>query len=162
NSLRLLRERSILRIVTVLVCSLVIWGLLFGVSWKGFNELRVHWDVMLSGKLLTTVFDFMFLALTIMLTFSTAIILYSSLFASAESAFLLSMPIPEEYIFVYKYQSAVAFSSWAFVLLGSPILLAFGLEVDGGAPWLFYVVLPFFFLGFVLLPGSLGALCALL
>ena len=82
NSLRLVRERSVLRIVTVLVCSLVIWGLLFGVSWKGFFELRVRWDVMLSGKLLATVFDFMFLALTIMLTFSTAIILYSSLFLS--------------------------------------------------------------------------------
>src|SRR5437588_6626625 len=126
--------RTLLRVVTIVLCSLLIWGLLFAVSLIGFHDLRVRWDVMLNGKLLATVFDFMFLALTIMLTFSTAIILYSSLFTSPESSFLLSTPIPEEHIFVYKYQAAVAFSSWAFVLLGSPILLAFGLEVDGGAP----------------------------
>jgi len=162
NSIQVMMERSLVRVITILICSLVIWGLLFAVSWKGFHELRVRWDVMLNGKLLATIFDFLFLALTIMLTFSTAIILYSSLFSSPESWFLLSTPIPEEQIFAYKFQGAVAFSSWAFVLLGSPILIAYGLEVENGAPWYFYAVMPLFFLGFVLLPGSLGALGALL
>src|SRR5262249_23405694 len=89
------------------------------------------------------------------------IILYSSLFSAPESSFLLAAPVPEDRIFAYKYQGAVAFSSWAFVLLASPILIAFGLEVEGGAPWYFYALLPLFFLGFVLLPGSLGASAAL-
>src|SRR5262249_45819613 len=53
-----------------------------------------------------------------------------------------------------------AFSSWAFVLLGSPILIAFGLAYT--APWYFYALLPLFFLGFILIPGSLGALFCLL
>jgi ABC-2 type transport system permease protein len=162
NSARAMMERSLLRLLTILVCSLVIWGLLFGLSWVGFHELRVRWDVMLTGKLMLTVFDFMFLALTIMLTFSTAIILYSSLFSAPESSFLLAAPVPEDRIFTYKYQGAVAFSSWAFVLLASPILIAYGLEVEGGAPWYFYALLPLFFLGFVLLPGSLGAASALI
>jgi ABC-2 type transport system permease protein len=162
NAARAMMERSLLRLVTIFVCSLLIWGLLFAVSWLGFHELRAQWDVMLNGKLLETVFDFLFLALTLMLTFSTAIILYSSLFTSPESWFLLATPVPEDRIFAYKYQGAVAFSSWAFVLLASPILVAYGLEVEGGAPWYFYAVLPLFFLGFVLLPGSLGALGALL
>src|SRR5207302_1912496 len=70
--------------------------------------------------------------------------------------------VPEEHIFAHKFQSAVGFSSWAFVLLGSPILIAYGLEIEGGAPWYFFAVMPLFFLGFVLLPGSLGALSALL
>src|SRR5438105_15829077 len=96
NSARVMMERSLIRLVTILVCSLVIWGLLFAVSWIGFHELRVRWDVMLNGKLLATLFDFLFLALTLMLTFSTAIILYSSLFSSAESWFLLAGPVPEE------------------------------------------------------------------
>src|SRR5262249_44707669 len=61
----------------------------------------------------------------------------------------------------FKYQGAVAFSSWAFVLLGSPILIAYGLILDQ-TPWYFYVVLPLFFLGFVLIPGSIGALLCLL
>jgi ABC-2 type transport system permease protein len=162
NSLRVMMERSLLRVITILLCSLIIWGLLFIASWRGFHDLRVTWDVMLNGKLLATLFDFLFLALTLMLTFSTAIILYSSLFASAETSFLLTGPVPEDHIFAYKYQGAVAFSSWAFVLLASPILIAYGIEVEGGAPWYFYVVMPLFFMGFVLLPGSMGALAALL
>jgi ABC-2 type transport system permease protein len=162
NATRLLMERSLARVITVLVCSLIIWGLLFVASWKGFFELHSKWNVSLNGNVLAALFDYMFFALTLMLTFSTAIILYSSLFSSQESWYLLACPVPEEHVFAYKFQGAVAFSSWAFVLLGSPILIAYGLEVEGQAPWYFFLMLPLFFLGFVLLPGSLGALAALL
>src|SRR5206468_1546313 len=90
-------------------------------------------------------------------------ILYSSLFASTETMFLLVTPLREDQIFAYKLQGAVGFSSWAFVLLASPILVGYGLVVDNGAgaPWYFFVLLPLFFLGFVLVPGSLGALVCL-
>ena len=44
------------------------------------------------------------------------------------------------------------------MLLGSPVLLAYGLEVSHGAPWYYYLVLPLFFLGFLLIPGSIGAI----
>src|SRR5262249_42148069 len=83
-------------------------------------------------------------------------------FASAETSFLLAAPVAADQGFAYKFQGAVVFSRWAFVLLGSPVLLAYGLQVGDGAPWYFYVALPLFFLGFVLLPGSLGALLCLL
>src|SRR5262249_59557128 len=74
--------------------------------------------------------------------------------------FLLSGPARADQVFAYKFQGAVIFSSWAFLLLGSPILIAYGLAFS--VPWYFYVFLPLFFLGFVLLPGSLGALLCLL
>jgi hypothetical protein len=119
NAARVMLERSQARVVTIVVCSLVIWALLFAVSWMGFHELQVRWKVGLNGGFMELILDALFLALTIMLTFSTAIILYSSLFSSPESWFLLSTPVPEDRIFAYKYQGAVAFSSWAFVLLGS-------------------------------------------
>ena len=64
--------------------------------------------------------------------------------------------MPDDQVFAYKFQGAVAFSSWGFLLLGSPILIAYGLRIGDGAPWYFYAVLPLFFLGFVLLPGSIG------
>src|SRR5262249_51007065 len=83
-----------------------------------------------------------------------------SLFSSAESAFLLAAPVRDDRVFAYKFQGAVAFSSWAFLLLGSPILLAYGLVY--GAAWYFYVLVPLFFLGFVLVPGALGAIICLL
>ena len=54
----------------------------------------------------------------------------------------------------------MAFSSYAFVLLGSPILLGYGWMY--GVPWYFYFMLPLFFIGYILLPGSAGALLCLL
>src|SRR5262249_1991201 len=106
--------------------------------------------------------DLMFVSLTVLLVFSSGIILYSSLFSSPESHFLLSTPVAADQVFAYKFQGAVAFSSWAFVLLATPILIAYGLVVRGGAPWYFYAVLPLYCFGFLLLPGSLGALACLL
>jgi ABC-2 type transport system permease protein len=48
------------------------------------------------------------------------------------------------------------------VLLGSPILIAYGIEIGNGAPWYYYAVMPLFFLGFILMPGALGAVACLL
>src|SRR5581483_6888914 len=91
-----------------------------------------------------TIFDLLFLALMVMLIFSTGIILYSSLFGSAEAAFLLGTPARADQVFAYKFQGALAFSSWAFILLGSPILIAYGVVFH--VPWYFYGLMPLFFL----------------
>src|SRR5262245_23548807 len=161
NSLGLMLRVSLLRVITIFLCSALVWGMLFGVSLVGFQELKSRWDVPLDGFLLELLFDMLFFALTVLLIFSTGIILYASLFASPESAFLLSTPASDDRIFTYKFQGAVGFSSWGFLLLGSPILLAYGIKIGAGAPWYFYAVLPLFFLGFVLIPGAIGALICL-
>ncbi len=164
NSLTILLAQSWWRVVTIIFCCLVIWIFLFGLSWYGFHELRVRWNIPLDEGLIELLFDVFFFMLTLLLIFSTGIILYSSLFAGAEGQFLLSSPISDDQVFSYKFQGAVAFSSWAFVLLGSPVLLSYGLEVSNGdgAPWYYYPVLPLFFLGFLLIPGSIGGLACLL
>src|SRR5262245_61993707 len=138
NTLGVMLRLHRARVVTILLCSLLVWGGIFAVSYIGFNELKVRWNFPLNGSMIGLLFDLLFFALTVLLIFSTGIILYSSLFSSAESAFLLSSPAREDRIFAYKYQAAVAFSSWAFVLLGSPILIAYGIVVGEGAPWYFY------------------------
>ena len=53
NSLHVLRERSLIRVVTIIFCSLVVWGMLFGVSYRGFWELqfRTNWQLPLDGKI---------------------------------------------------------------------------------------------------------------
>ena len=162
NSVGLMLRGSIVRALTILMCSLLIWGMLFTVSFFGFRELKSRWEVPLDGPTLTFIFSLLFFSLTVLLIFSTGIILYASLFASPESAFLLGTPAADDQIFAYKFQGAVGFSSWGFLLLGSPILIAYGLMVNDGAPWYFYAVLPVFFLGFVLIPGAVGALLCLL
>lgn len=160
NSWRTLIGQSSMRPLTIVLCSLVVWGFVFSIGWGGFLFLRVEVGVPLTGEIVGVLLDLLFLSLAVLLVFSSGLILYGSLFTSAETAFLLSKPVAADRVFAYKFQSAVAFSSWAFLLLGTPILIAYGIVCE--APWYFYVFLPLFFLGFVLLPGSLGGLAALL
>jgi ABC-2 type transport system permease protein len=158
NTFRTAIEGSTLRLLTILVCSLLIWGGIFAVGWEAFHYFRAA-NVYLAGGIVETVFDLLFLALTVLLLFSTGIILYSSLFASPETSFLLSTPATADQVFAFKFQGAVLFSSWAFLLLGSPVLVAYGLSFQ--VPWYYYAFLVLYFVGFVLVPGSLGALACL-
>jgi ABC-2 type transport system permease protein len=157
NGLHVAVERSALRVLTIVGSSLVIWGGIFFLSMGGFVLLQ-H-QLPLYGGIIGLLFDFLFLALTMLLVLSSGLILYSSLFNSPEATFLLCQPAAADQVFAFKYQGALAFSSWAFVLLGSPILLAYGLIAH--VPWYFYVLLPVYFFAFILLPGSLGALLCL-
>ncbi len=54
----------------------------------------------------------------------------------------------------------MAFSSWGFLLLGSPMMVAYGITVP--APWPFYALFLAFLFAFILIPGSLGAIGAIL
>jgi ABC-2 type transport system permease protein len=159
NTLRVLIQESPIRLATILLASLLIWGGLYAASAWGFSYLQEE-QVPFSARIVGTLFDFLFVALALMLFFSTSLILYSSLFASPETAFLLTMPAAADQVFAYKFQGAAAFSSWAFLLLGAPVLIAYGVVL--GSPWYFYALLPLFFLGFVLVPGAMGALACLL
>src|SRR4051812_38027580 len=87
NALFRLIAHAWLRLFTVLLCSAFIWVLLFAVTWQGFFELKVRWNINLDVGIIELIFDVLFLSLTVLLIFSTGIILYSSLFASAESTY---------------------------------------------------------------------------
>ncbi len=161
NTLRVLREQSSLRLVSIAVTSVTIWALVFGVSWAGFHYIaQPPQRVPAFGSIVGVLFDVMFAALGVMLILSTGLILYSSLFNAAETAFLLSTPARADQVFGHKYRGALGFSSWGFLLLGSPVLLAFGAVY--GVSWLFFALLPLYFLGFVLGPGCAGAMVCLL
>src|SRR5262245_14800590 len=145
NTLNVLLQGSLIRLTTILCISVVIWLVVFVISGEGFGFLKQQ-RLPLSGGIVGTIFDLFFLSLTVLLIFSTGIILYSSLFSSAETAFLLSTPARADQVFAYKYQSALAFSSWGFLLLGSPVLVAYGISY--GSSWHYYALLLLFFLGF--------------
>ena len=85
------------------------------------------------------VFHLFFASLNVMLVFSSGIILYTGLYNSPETHYLLTLPIRAERIVLYKFQEAVFFSSWGFFLLASPIMIAYG--IVAGAPWYYYVLL---------------------
>jgi ABC-2 type transport system permease protein len=143
----------------MLFTSLFVSAFTFGVGLYLFNQLTVN-NIPAKGAIVEALFDLMFFTLGSMLVFSTGIILFASLFTSPEARFLLCSPARADHIFATKFQAAVAFSSWGFVILGIPIFLAFG--IISGVPWYFYVLLPAFLLGYVLLPGSVSAILCLL
>jgi ABC-2 type transport system permease protein len=161
NSARLVARESFWRASTIVMACIIIWGSLFIVSYLGFRLMQVRFGLPLNLTLPELIFDFLFLVLMVMLFFSTALILYGALFASPECQFLLLSPVPDDQVFAYKFQGAIAFGSWGFLLLGSPVLIAYGIRIEGGAPWYFYVMMPLFFFGFVLIPGSAGAMACL-
>src|SRR5438046_1896561 len=160
NGLRVALASGRLRLATVIGTSAFVAAFTFGVSWYLFHQLAVN-NIPFKGVIVESLFDLLFFTLGGMLVFSTGIILYASLFTAPEARFLLSTPARADHIFATKFHAAVALSSWAFVVLGVPIFVAYG--ISSGVPWYFYPLLPAFLLGYVILPGSVSAaLCLLL
>ena len=146
--------------LTVVLITLLIWALVFFGSLEGFRFLGEDVHVPLHGEIVGILLDLMFFTLGVLLLFSGGLILYGSLFTAPETAFLLATPLDDDRVFAHKFQGATAISVWAFLLLGGPILIAYGIAC--GAPWYFYALLAPFFIGFILLPASLSALVVLL
>ncbi|HYH65517.1 MAG TPA: hypothetical protein VD866_12545 [Urbifossiella sp.] len=159
NGLRVALDAGRVRFFSVVLSTLVVSGFAFGFSLYLFGQLTAN-AIPFKGAIVGFLFDLLFFTLGSMLVVSTGIILYASLYTSPEARYLLSTPARADYVFATRFQGAVAFSSWAFVALGVPIFLAYG--VSAGVPWWFYALLPAFLLGYVLLPGSVSALACVL
>jgi ABC-2 type transport system permease protein len=155
-----LRE-SRLRTIAVGAASCILWLGLFALFFEGFRFVRmglVHTG--LRTQLVHVMFNIFFLTLTVMLLFSSAIIVYGSLYRSEEVRQLLTRPLRAERIVLHKFHEAVFFSGWGFLLLGSPMLLAYGIVFS--APWYYYALLVPFLVSFVCVPAACGAVCCVL
>src|SRR5947208_963792 len=130
---------SRMRLVSIVLASVLVAGTVGVAAWEGFHLMRTR-DIPFAGGIVGILFDFLFLSLFVMLFFSSGIIVYGSLFSSHETAFLLSTPARADHVFAYKFQTAMAFSSWAFLLLGGPILVAYGMVY--AVSWHFFALLP--------------------
>ncbi|MGL6094540.1 MAG: putative ABC transporter permease subunit, partial [Fimbriiglobus sp.] len=139
NGLRVMMESGRVRLFTMFGTSAFVALFVLGLSWYGFHEMY-KFQVPIKGLIIGGLFDLMFFTLGGMLIFSTGIILYASLFTAPEARFLLATPATADQIFAAKFQAAVGFSSWAFMILGVPILVAYG--IVAGVPWYFYPLLP--------------------
>jgi ABC-2 type transport system permease protein len=149
------------RVAVIAVVSIIFWVGLFIVFAEGFVFLRSALDNQaLRAQTVQAVYNVFFLALTVMLTMSSAIITYGNLFRGDEIAHLLTLPARAERIVLFKFQEGVVFSCWGFMLLGTPMLIAYG--VTSAAPWYYYAMILPFMISFVLIPTGLGALLCLL
>ncbi len=150
-----------LRVTLVVVLSLVFWYGLFLLFGGGFEFLSTTINhAGTQAQTVQAIYNVFFASLLMMLVLSSAIILYGGLYCSAEAEFLLTTPVRPERIVLHKFQEAIVFSSWGFLLLGSPMLVAYGLHV--GAPWYYFALLLPFMAAFVYIPGGIGAILCLL
>jgi ABC-2 type transport system permease protein len=109
----------------------------------------------LTERLLYALFAFLFALLLL----SNLVISYTNLFRNRETIFLLSLPVPAQTIFRWKFIESTLLASWAFLFLIAPLLAAFGLV--RGVPWHFYLVTPVLIAMFIVLPAVLGAAVAI-
>jgi len=151
QTLRSMVSGARLRLALVVLLSAIFWGLLYGLFFEGFSFLdSIHAEV------ISLVFNAFFSSLMVMLVFSTGILLYGNMYCSPEARLLLTLPIRADAIFAHKFIDAMWFSSWGFILLGSPMLVAYG--IVRGAPWTFYLLLVPFMLSFALIPAAVGGM----
>ena len=152
--------RARFRLALILVLSALLWLALYWLFADGFAFLASlipasYYDSTVSG-----VFGLFYLSLLVMLVLSSALILYGSLFRSPDVAMLFTLPARVERVFLYKLQEAILLSSWAFMLLGSPMLVAYG--VVGRAPWYYMALLFPYLVAFTYIPAGTGAILCLL
>lgn len=161
NIIRQALAVSRLRASLAALLTLFLWAGLFVLFVLGFEFLDdAIREPVTHDETVRAVYSVFFASLTIMLVISTGIIMYSGMYRSDEATFLLTTPVRPQRIFLHKFLQGMLFSSWGFLLLGSPMLVAYGVVVH--APWYYYVLLLPFMGAFVCIPGAIGAMACML
>lgn len=160
NSLGSLRKQSNLKVFVIVFFALGLWIGFFFLFRDGFCFLATEMMGDFRVLIVDILFAIFFLSLFVMLVFSNGIITYGSLFRSPETAFLFSRPFSASRIYVYKLSETLLFSSWAFLFLALPLIVAFG--VTDHARWYYYPGAAVFFAVFAGLPAALGGIITLL
>ncbi len=156
---RYLMTEAQLRTALLVVLSAFFWGGLFFLFHRGFEFVVSHvgpTGETYHAQTVHFVFTLFFASLQVMLIFSSGIILYGGLFSSVETGFLLTLPVRDERLVLYRFQEALLFSSWGFFLLASPMMVAYG--IVAAAPWWYFLLVPFFMVSFTYIPCALGAI----
>ncbi len=149
-------QASPIRIGSTVLFLVLIWLGLYGLFWSVFEYFeRTPLEKAVAVPL---VFNFFFVAMLFLLTFSNGIIAYTSLFGRNETSYLLASPIPPKDVVLVKYLETLLFSSWSLILLGLPLMMAIAdFAQDASSFSLLFIAM---FLFFVPIPGALGMLGA--
>ncbi len=166
RSLAAVRRESKLKVAFVGTSVALMWLAAFALARVGFAALDRFGATLLGGAdvslvelLVPRVLAVLALLLLVLLVFSNALLTHATLFRSREVALLLASPLSFRALFLERFAEVVTFSSWSTAYLGSPVVLALGLQRH--APWPFFVGAVALFVPFVVIPGALGALLAL-
>ena len=155
NSFRQAIDQGPLRLTATVVLVAIVWFGLYGLFWLVFDQFkRTPLEATVAMPL---VFNFFFVAILVMLTFSNAIIAYGALYTRKEAPYLLTLPATTLDVVSLKYLESLGLASWSLILLGIPLMLAIA---DQTEDTVFYFLFIAFFLAFIPIPGGLGLLLA--
>jgi ABC-2 type transport system permease protein len=156
---RLLSVRQQSRLLTAIIGFFVVGYLVlaFELFYHGMRFIAKFpgLGAVLTERLLYTLFAFLFALLLL----SNLVIAYTNLFRNRETAFLLTLPVPRQTVFNWKFIESTILASWAFLFLIAPLLAAFGLV--RGVSWDFYPLTVLLIGLFIILPGVLGSVLAI-
>lgn len=145
-----------IRTLAILAMLLLIWAALYFMLSLVFRQVQ-HWELI--GVVADRhIFVHFFLVLAIMLMFSNAVLTFGALFGRGEPAHLLSMPIQSRQVVIVKWIEGMLLSSWSFLLLGIPMMLA--IQSNRVVEWYYYPLFLAHFFAFVAIPACLGLLAA--
>ena len=159
TTIREIIANSRLRATLAGLMSLVIWIALFFIMLEGFFFLQREAGAF-TEETVEKVLNIFYASLMIMLFFSSTILVYGGIYQSQEIRFLITTPTTASRIFQYKFSEAVFLSGWGFILIGSPMLVAYGIVMD--ANWHYYTLLLPLMVAFTFIPTGLGAITCLL
>ncbi|MBN1521542.1 MAG: hypothetical protein JW928_03330 [Candidatus Aureabacteria bacterium] len=149
-----LRKEPLLKqlVITVFIVSYLTGGFFLLYKFFGFvNSLAP-----VGAIVLDRLFYVYFFILFIMLIVSALIIGYSSFFKIKETEFLFTLPVENRHLWLYNFLKIVFMSSWAFIFLSMPVILAFGM-VKNAAPS-YYILTMVSLFPFLLITSCLGCL----
>lgn len=138
------------------VLLLLIWAGLAGLLTAVFRQVG-RWELV-AVVANQHIFTHFFLVLAVMLAFSNAILAFGSLFGRSEAGYLLALPAPPRDILFIKWLEGMVLSSWSFLLLGVPLMIAVAGTSD--VAWYYYPLFAGHFLGFIVIPATFGLLVA--
>ncbi len=163
QSIRGLRHESKLKLFVVTTCGILLWLFLYFIFHRGFtfvvdefeDEFVTALEESVSGLMMARLMSLLFLALFFMLIFSNLLVSLSTLFRSDEVKFLFTTPMETRALYTVRIAEGIAFSSTAFFVLGSPLLISFG--VVNEVPWHFYLFSIIVYLPFAVTAAVIGA-----
>lgn len=156
NRIRQIADQSPLRLMLIVLFLAIIWGALYAVFDYVFTFMRRFEQQAVIA--IPLVFHIFVLAMTVLLAFSAAVLVYSALYSRAEPSFLLAAPTHPRHVVTIMYLEALFFASWSLLLLGLPLMMAIGNVL--GLPWHFYLIFSLSLVGFVPIPGAMGLIAA--
>ena len=159
HSLASVRRESKLKVTFVATSVVAMWLAAFALARAAFAALDRFGatllgttDLSLVELLVPRVVSVLALLLLVLLVFSNALLAHATLYRSREVALLLASPLSFRALFLERFAEVVTFSSWSTAYLGSPVVLAFGLQRQ--AAWPFYPAAAALFIPFVVIPAA--------